>query len=290
MTNQSLKKMNTWRVGGTASQIYKPANLSDLHQFIKRLDSSACPIFLGLGSNVLIADSGVSEPIILTQGGIDALEMFDENTFRAEAGVTCAKAAKFCVKNDLLNGEFFAGIPGTVGGALSMNAGAFGGETWQYVVAVETIDRQGNIHVRSPEEYQVTYRHVTYLNKHADSPEWFVAGHFRLPKGDGQVTANNIKGLLRARSEKQPIGLPSCGSVFKNPKNCFAAQLIESCGLKGMKIGGAEVSEKHANFIINTGTASSDDIYRLIKKIRSVVKAEKGVLLEPEVCFIGQFG
>lgn len=287
VTNAPLKKLNSWRVGGAAKQLFKPTSISDLQNFIGTLDEDDQPIWLGLGSNVLIADQGIAHSVILTLGGIADMRLCDDGTIRMEAGVTCAKAAKFCVKHDFVNGEFFAGIPGTIGGALVMNAGAFGAETWEYVTAVETIDRNGQTHLRKPDEYTVAYRSVRGPGIQSSPNEWFTAGYFRLPKGDGKQTQQNIKALLKKRAESQPIGLPSCGSVFKNPPGDHAARLIEHCELKGYKIGGAEVSPKHANFIINTGDATADDIFRLICHVQTTVAQKTGITLETEVRFLG---
>ena len=282
LSNVSLAAYTTWRVGGVAAQLYKPKNLLDLSVFLKYLPKEQHPFFLGLGSNLLVRDGGLKETVILTQAGLTELAMMGDDVFRAESGVTCAKVAKFCVKNNFAQAEFFAGIPGTIGGALAMNAGAFGGETWEYVIAVETIDRNGNIHLRDPSEYQISYRTVI------GSQEWFVAGHFKLPKGDGEQTNQNIKDLLKLRNEKQPIGLPSCGSVFKNPEGDHAGRLIEACGLKGCHIGGAQVSPKHANFIINTGDATAKDIEALVAHIQNVVKEKTGIMLQPEFRVVGE--
>lgn len=273
----ALARFNTWRVGGIAKQIYKPADIDDLSVFLKNLAVEDDPIWLGLGSNILFPDAGIDRTVILTQGGLQNLALLATGGFRAEAGVTCAKAAKFCVKHDFIDAEFFAGIPGTVGGALAMNAGAFGHETWEFVTAVETIDRQGNVHIRDINEYQVGYRSVQ------GPAAWFVAAHFKLPRGDGKVTADNIKMLLKKRNATQPIGLPSCGSVFTNPPGDHAARLIEACGLKGYTIGGAEISPKHANFIINKGNATAADIAALIQHIQDVVYQQKQLKLNPEV-------
>jgi UDP-N-acetylmuramate dehydrogenase len=282
LSNVSLDAYTTWRVGGVAAQLYKPKNLQDLSCFLKHLSKEHHPFFLGLGSNLLVRDGGLKETVILTQAGLTELATMSDDSFRAESGVTCAKVARFCVKNNFAQAEFFAGIPGTIGGALAMNAGAFGGETWDYVVAVETIDREGNIHLRAPSEYHISYRTVI------GPEEWFVAGHFKLPKGDGEQTQKNIKALLKLRNEKQPIGLPSCGSVFKNPEGDHAGRLIEACGLKGYCIGGAGVSEKHANFIINTGDATAQDIEALVAYIQKTVKEKTGVELHPEFRVVGE--
>jgi UDP-N-acetylmuramate dehydrogenase len=283
----SLKKLNSWRVGGAAKQLYKPVDLDDLQRFMPTLEASDNPIWLGLGSNVLIPDAGLDCTVILTLGGLKAMTLLEDNVFRLEAGVTCAKAAKFCVQHDFIDGEFFAGIPGTIGGALRMNAGAFGGETWPHVLAVETIDRQGVVRMRTPNEYAISYRTVAGPGLSEGEPEWFVAGHFQLPKGDGQVTQQNIKQLLKKRNASQPIGVPSCGSVFKNPPGDYAARLIEASGLKGHELGGAQISPKHANFIVNTGDASAQDLLALIQLAQQEVWAQQQVQLVPEVEFLG---
>lgn len=289
IANAPIAKLNTWRVGGCAKQLFKPVDMDDLVLFMQQLEPTDLPVWLGLGSNVLIADAGISHTVIAPQSGLKTLSLEDETIIRAEAGVTCAKAAKFCVKHDLLEGEFFAGIPGTIGGALRMNAGAFGGETWDFVIAVETIDRQGKIRKRSADEYQTSYRTVKGPGITEGESEWFVTGYFKLPSGDGQITADNIKALLKKRGETQPIGLPSCGSVFINPEGYYSARLIEDCGLKGFSMGGAQVSEKHANFIINTGTATAADIMRLIKHVQTTVQKKHNILLRTEVRMLGEF-
>lgn len=277
LKNVNLARFNTWRVGGAAKQLYKPADIEDLSLFLKSLETNDQPIWLGLGSNILFPDEGVDNTIILTQGSLQGLTLLGTDSFRAEAGVSCAKAAKFCVKNNFISAEFFAGIPGTIGGALAMNAGAFGHETWEFVLLVETIDRLGKLHMRNVSEYKIGYRSVK------GPCEWFVAAHFKLPRGDGKVTASNIKALLKKRNAMQPIGLPSCGSVFTNPPNHYAAQLIEACGLKGYSIGGAEISKKHANFIINNGSATAADIVSLIKYVQQTIYQQQNIKLKPEV-------
>ena len=287
IVNAPLKKLNSWRVGGSAKQLFKPRSIDELSQFLPTLSDDDKPIWIGLGSNVLIADQGIANTVILTLGGIAQLELQADNIIRMEAGVTCAKAAKFCVQHDFIDGEFFAGIPGTIGGALAMNAGAFDGETWRYVTAVETIDKRGKVRVRQSSDYTVGYRHVAGPGITSGPCEWFVAAYFKLPQGDGKTTQKNIKSLLKKRGETQPIGLPSCGSVFKNPQGDYAARLIESCDLKGYQIGGAQVSLKHANFIINTGTATAADIADLIRAVQNKVAEVTQINLHTEVRFLG---
>jgi UDP-N-acetylmuramate dehydrogenase len=279
--NESLAMLNTWHVGGIAKQTYRPKNLADLSQFLQSLPPDEPIVWLGLGSNVLIPDQGIDATVILTHGGLDDMQYSGDHV-RVEAGVPCAKLAKFCAKNGLSGGCFFAGIPGTVGGALAMNAGAFGGETWKVVKSVEMIDRKGQIHHRDGAEFMVSYRHVDF-----PKDEWFVAAHFQFEKGNVEEEQEKIRALIRERRAKQPIGEPSCGSVFRNPEGHHAAQLIEQCGLKGLQIGGAIVSQKHANFIINTGHASAADIEALMSQVQQRVFAQTGVQLVPEVHILG---
>ncbi len=282
LRHEPLAAYTSWHVGGPATRCYKPADLADLSIFMASLPSNETIVWLGLGSNVLIRDSGIEGTVILTQGGLNELACLDNQVVRAEAGVTCAKLAKFCARQRLSQGDFFAGIPGTVGGALAMNAGAFGGETWRYVIAVETVDRQGVIRKRLPADFQVAYREVK-----RPAEEWFVAGYFQFPAGDESQANQAIKTLLRQRSETQPIGEFSCGSVFRNPPGDYAARLIESCGLKGKTIGGAWVSQKHANFIINGGEATAADVEQLILDVQRTVKEKTNVLLKPECHILG---
>jgi len=277
-----LARYTSWKVGGVAEILYHPKDLQDLQNFIAGLDASVPLTWLGRGTNVLVRDGGVKGAVIVMQGCLDELQQRD-NTVRAELNVSCAKLARFSAENNLLGTEFLAGIPGTVGGALAMNSGAYGSETWNYVLQVETIDRKGVIHVRHPEDYEIGYRSVKCAFE-----EWFVAATFKLQAGDGQAARQKIRELLDQRNAAQPVGHKSCGSVFRNPENDFAARLIESCGLKGKQIGGAQVSAKHANFIINTGNATASDIETLISEVRSNIESECGVCLVPEVRIIGE--
>ena len=283
--NEPLARYTTWRVGGPADRLYKPAGLDDLVSFMRDLDENEPVFWLGLGSNILVRDGGIRGTVIATQGSLNELSVMQNGNVRAEAGVTCAKVARFCSSHDLSDAEFLAGIPGTMGGALAMNAGAFGGETWDLVSAVETIDHSGMIHVRNANEFEVGYRTVTGLES-----ERFVAAHLRLEKDKAkQDIKKNIKDLLEERNKKQPIGLPSCGSVFRNPENDYAARLIEQAGMKGVCEGGACVSDKHANFIINAGNATAFEIERLIEKVAANIFEKYGVQLQREVRIVGEF-
>lgn len=285
--DEPMAKHTSWRVGGPADQFYKPADLDDLVAYLQQLPVSEPVVFLGLGSNLLVRDNGIRGAVIAMQGVQQQLKQMDGDKVYAQAGVSCAKMAKFCTRLSYDDAVFFAGIPGTIGGALAMNAGAFGGETWPHVVSVETINRFGELHTRAASDYQFGYRHVSGP-KEVNSPEWFVAGVFQFTASADPQGASRIKGLLEQRNKTQPIGLPSCGSVFTNPKGDHAARLIEACGLKGHCRGKACVSEKHANFIINTGGARAADIEELIKDVQATVEQRHGVRLVPEVRIIGE--
>jgi UDP-N-acetylmuramate dehydrogenase len=269
-------------VGGPAHHLYRPADAEDLAHFLRALDPGEPVLWLGLGSNVLVPDSGFPGTVIQTQGCLTRMERRGETGLFAQSGVACAKLARFAARADLVGAEFLAGIPGTLGGALAMNAGAWGGETWARIAQVRTIDRYGQIRERHPADYAVGYREIK-----GPAGEWFLDAILALEPGDGKAGLEPIRDLLDQRARTQPTGLPSCGSVFRNPPSDHAARLIESIGLKGYRLGGAQVSEKHANFIINTGTASALDITRLIELVRGQVEQRTGVRLVPEVRILG---
>jgi UDP-N-acetylmuramate dehydrogenase len=280
--DEPMSRHLSWRAGGNAKCYFIPADIEDLSTLLASLPDDEAILWLGLGSNTLVRDAGFDGTVIALQGLMNELERLDGNRVYAGAGVTAAKLARFCAKQDLVGAEFFAGIPGLIGGALAMNAGAFGGETWRQVVSVETIDRKGNRHQRDADEYRIGYRSVS-----GPADEWFTAAIFQFERGDGSAAAAGIKQLLARRAQTQPMGAASCGSVFTNPENDHAARLIESCGLKGYRIGGAVVSEKHANFIINDSNASADDIESLIKYVQQTVLDQQGVELKTEVRIVG---
>ncbi len=282
-THVSMKPFTSWHIGGEAEKLYWPTDLKDLSHFLKTLDPQESITFLGLGSNVLISDEGIPGITIVTQGVLKEMSIVSDNIIRAEAGLSCAQVARFAAKNNLVSGEFLAGIPGTVGGALFMNAGAFGGETWERVVKVETINHQGEIKVRDASEFEFGYRYTKGLG----AGEWFVASYFQFTPGDGQQGLEKIKALLERRSETQPTGEPSCGSTFRNPEGDYAARLIESCGLKAYRIGDMEVSPKHANFLINTANATATDALALVQHLQETVREQRGVELHPEFKWIG---
>ena len=281
--DEPMTKHTSWRVGGTADRYYQPADIEDLALFFSQLEKDEPITWVGLGSNLLVRDGGIRGTVIATSGVLNGLSKIGELSVRPEAGVACAKVARFCARQSLQGAEFLAGIPGTMGGALAMNAGAFGGETWSIVSAVETLSHDGKIQRRLPGDYAIAYRSVT-----GPKNEWFVAAELMLKQGDSEASLAKIKECLNKRGDTQPIQQPNAGSVFKNPPGDYSARLIEASGLKGYCIGGACVSDKHANFIVNTGNATAADIEKLIKHVAETVKQQHGVLLEHEVRIIGE--
>lgn len=283
LTNEPMSRHTTWRVGGPAERYYQPANIDDLVLFLQQLPADEPLHWVGLGSNLLVRDGGIKGTVIATSGLLNGLERLDATRVRVESGVACAKVARFCAREGLTGAEFLCGIPGTMGGALAMNAGCFGGETWERVASVETLDQTGHLHKRMPDEYRVGYRHVE-----GPQGEWFVAAELKLEAGEPEALMAKNKMLLERRGSSQPTQLPNAGSVFRNPEGDFAARLIEATGLKGHCIGGACVSEKHANFIVNTGNATANDIESLIEYVRDKVANVQGVMLKTEVHIIGE--
>ena len=281
--DEPMEKHTSWRVGGKVDQLYTPQGIDDLASFLKSLPKDEPVMFIGLGSNLLVRDGGIRGTVISLKGSLSDITLLENNVIRAGAGSSCAKLSRYCHRNNLLGGEFFAGIPGLLGGALAMNAGAFGGDTWSVIESVVTIDMQGNVYTRTPEDYEIVYRSVK-----GNKNEWFISADIKLVSGDGEVAVQNVKALLEKRNQTQPTGLLSCGSVFKNPQGDYAARLIEASGLKGFKIGDAIVSEKHANFIINNGKASASDIEKLINLVQKTVEKKKGVKLQSEVKIVGE--
>ena len=276
-----LARHTTWRVGGPADVFYTPSDLPALAAFLRDYQGDTI-VWLGLGSNVLIRDGGIRGAVIAPAGGLSGLK-WDDRSVYAQAGVPLAKLARQCADRGLAGLEFFAGIPGTVGGALAMNAGASGSDTWSHVASVVTMDRQGEIRIRPPADFRVAYRSVE-----GPAQEWFVAATFKLSHGDSEESKRRIREHLAIRNRTQPMQTANAGSVFRNPPGDFAARLIEAAGLKGWREGGAVVSERHANFIVNEGRACASDIERLISRIQTAVQERAGVLLEREVRIMGE--
>lgn len=281
--NEPLSRHTTWRVGGPAERFYQPADLDDLAAFLAQLPANEPLTWLGLGSNLLVRDGGVTGTVISLALIPDDLQQTGELTISANAGVACAKLARFSAGVGLTGAEFLAGIPGTLGGALAMNAGAWGGETWTIIDWVDVMDRHGQRQRLHSKDFEIGYRSVK-----AAAECWFVAAGLRLQPDIDTQASQRIRDLLAERGASQPMGLPSCGSVFRNPPGDHAGRLIEQAGLKGFRIGAAGVAEKHANFIINHGGASAADIEALIEHVRQTVRVMTGIELIPEVRVIGE--
>lgn len=294
--SEPMAKHVSWRAGGMARQAYVPADLTDLAAFLKSLPLDEPVLFVGLGSNLLVRDGGFNGTVILMHAVLNTVRLEEERIY-AEAGVASPKLARFAAKQDFEGAEFLAGIPGTIGGALAMNAGCYGAETWESVDEVLTINRCGALNQRKPDAYEIAYRHVmlrandgglTGVDENCQHPEeWFVAAWFKFQRGDGEGARQRIQQLLKQRIATQPLQRPNAGSVFRNPVPDFAARLIEFCGLKGKRSGDAQVSEKHANFIVNRGAATAADIEALICTVQDTVRQKTGVLLQPEVRIVG---
>jgi UDP-N-acetylmuramate dehydrogenase len=282
LKNESMAKHTSWHVGGPADLFFTPRDVMDLAAFMRHLPPDVPLLWIGLGSNLLVRDGGIRGAVVATHGALGALERMSATRIQAEAGVPCARIARQCVKWGLGPAEFFAGIPGTLGGALAMNAGAWGAETWRHVIEVEVLDRRGIRHTRQPADYDIGYRSV----KGPDN-EWFIGARLEFKRAPG-VNTNAIRELLDKRKQTQPIGEWSCGSVFTNPPGDHAARLIESAGLKGFRIGDASVSVKHANFIINHGRALAADVEALIVHVQRTVVQIHGILLHTEVRTVGE--
>jgi UDP-N-acetylmuramate dehydrogenase len=280
--NEPMDRHTSWRVGGPAESFFVPADLADLALFLRELDPETPVFWLGVGSNLLVRDGGIRGVVIAAARVLRKLERAGEYAVRAGSGLPCTQLARQCIRWGLGPSEFFAGIPGTVGGALTMNAGAHGSETWERVESVRTIDRFGEIHERAPGEYSIGYRRVA-----GPSNEWFVEALFHFEPGVA-ASRETLDAMLERRRETQPLGQPSCGSVFRNPPGDHAARLIEAAGLKGYSIGAAVVSRKHANFIINTGGATATDIEELIEHVRQTVIEAYGIELVHEVRIVGE--
>ena len=282
LANEELSKYTSWRVGGCAELMFIPADKEDLCLYVSQLAGTKELFWMGLGSNLLVRDGGINGVVINTRGRLKQMYVASNDDIVVEAGVPCAHVARFSAEQGRVGAEFLAGIPGTMGGALRMNAGAFGGSTWDLVKQVETIDRLGVVRIRQADEFVIHYRGIEGIEN-----EWFLAAHLDIAQGNGTESQEKIKTLLARRNQTQPTNQPSCGSVFKNPEGDYAARLIEACNLKGYCIGGACISEKHANFIVNTGNATAAEIEALIEYIQKQVQHKFGITLQTEVCRVG---
>ena len=286
-----MREHVSWRAGGNARQAYVPAGVNDLAGFLRSLPPSEEIVFIGLGSNTLVRDGGFDGTVILVQGALNAMRVSETGLIYAETGAASPKLARFATTEGFAGAGWLAGIPGTVGGALAMNAGCYGSETWEIVARAHTIARDGTLRIRPHRDFDVGYRHCVLRDADVrlGHDEWFVAAEFAFSKGDVRAARSSMKVWLERRAATQPLNLPNAGSVFRNPPGDYAARLVESCGLKGKRIGGAEVSTRHANFIVNPGaTATAADIEQLILEVASTVDRQCGVQLEREVRIIGK--
>lgn len=287
LSHEPMARHVSWRAGGPARQAYVPADREDLAAFLRTLPANEEVCFVGLGSNLLVRDGGLDGTVVLLHSS-RAVMRHEAPLVYVEAGVASPKVARFAALHGYEGSEFLAGIPGTVGGALAMNAGCYGAETWERVERVELIDRRGRIIERAPDEFEIGYRSVVGRHAVLGQDEWFMGAWLRFKPGDGQRARQRIRDLLSARVASQPLNLPNAGSVFRNPPGDHAARLIEACGLKGHAIGGVHISDKHANFIVNPGgRGTAADIEALIEHARAVVRQRFGVALHPEVRIVG---
>ncbi len=284
--NEPMARHVTWRAGGAAARAYVPADLDDLAAFLRGTRIDEPLLYVGLGSNLLVRDGGFHGTVVFLHAVLGRLTLSADGCVYAEAGVAGPKLARFAANHGLAGAEFLAGIPGTVGGALAMNAGCYGGETWGIVERVLMLDRCGHLHERTAGDFEIGYRHVG-LRRTSD--ELFAAAWFRLSPGDGAASRARIRELLEKRIASQPLALPNAGSVFRNPPDDHAARLIEAAGLKGLAVGGARVSEKHANFIVNAERrATAADIETLIERVQAAVRERFGIALVREVRIVGE--
>ncbi len=306
-TGVAMARHVSWRAGGSADRVYVPADLDDFAAFVRTIPQGEPLLVVGLGSNLLVRDRGFRGTVVLLHGVLSSVALLPASTpgeapvdVSFEAGVACPKVARFAAMHGLEGAEFLAGIPGTMGGALAMNAGCYGGQTWDRVTRARLLTRDGEIIERMPDAFDVGYRHVAIARpgtpgSSAAAPvpvlgvdAWFIGATLRLDAGDGARSRARIKEFLSRRIATQPLQQPNAGSVFRNPNGDHAARLIESCGLKGLSIGGAEVSVRHANFIVNRGGATASDIEALIASVRERVLQQTGIELVPEVRIVGE--
>ena len=281
--DEPMSRHTSWHVGGPADVYFSPRDRADLLQFLGTLPEGTPLFWLGLGSNLLVRDGGIRGVVIDTQSGLTRLERVNDTTVTCEAGVPCARLARQCIKWGLGPAEFLAGIPGTLGGALVMNAGAFGGETWPRVRSVDVCDARGADRRRDAREYSYGYRHIVP----PAAGEYFLAATLEFEYKPG-LTDEAMRELLAKRKETQPIGEWSCGSTFTNPPGEHAARLIEAAGLKGFRIGDIMVSPKHANFLLNVEAATAADVEKLVAHIQEEVQRQFNIALVPEFRTVGE--
>jgi UDP-N-acetylmuramate dehydrogenase len=280
--DEPMSRHTSWHVGGPADVFFSPRDRADLLAFLASLPEGTPLFWLGLGSNLLVRDGGIRGVVVDTTG-LSRLERVNDTVITCEAGVLCARIARQCIKWGIGPAEFMAGIPGTLGGALAMNAGAFGGETWPRVRSVDVCDARGVDRRRDAREYTYGYRHIVP----PASGESFLAATLEFEPRPG-ITDEAMKEMLAKRKETQPIGEWSCGSTFTNPPGDHAARLIEAAGLKSHRVGDIMVSPKHANFLVNAGNATAHDVEALVALIQVRVREQFDVALTPEFRTAGE--
>lgn len=285
LTDEPMCDHTTFKIGGKADVFVSIINEHEILRLLELLRSRQIPFFiLGNGSNILVSDEGYRGVIIEIGSAYSGVRMLDDIVI-AKAGTTMAKLSHFAMENNLTGLEFASGIPGTVGGGIIMNAGAYGGEMRQITYRVKAVTPSGEVIYLSNAEMEFEYR-----NSKAKKEGYIILqAEFRLHRGEKSVIEGIMRDLAKKRRDKQPLEYPSAGSTFKRPQGYYAGKLIADAGLKGLSVGGAQVSEKHAGFLINTGSATAADMYELINQVRTKVKEAYSVVLEPEVIFLGEF-
>ena len=283
LENEPMSRHTTFRIGGPARWMLRPRNTDQAAAILRLCHAHGIrPFFLGNGSNLLVSDRGY-DAVVVDTSGLERMSVEGENAIYADSGVPLSRLAGFAADQGLAGLEFASGIPGSVGGAVRMNAGAYGGELCQVLERVDYLDQTGALHTAKPEDCGFSYRRSIF----GQTP-WLITGAlFALTPGDTDEIRGRMAQLNRQRREKQPLEYPSAGSTFKRPQEYFAAALIEECGLKGLSVGGAQVSEKHSGFVINRGDATCADVLALMEKVQAKVMERTGVLLEPEVEILG---
>ena len=278
--NEPMARHTSFRIGGNAEVMAFPKTKAELAEILKlAAELSVNPAILGAGTNVLAPDEGIEGIVICLKDCLDGMEQLDDTRIRVMAGVTMTRAAVFAANSGLAGMEFAHGIPGTVGGGVYMNAGAYGGEIKDITESVEIMDFSGNIRTLTNEEMGFSYRH----SRMEDSGEIVLSAVFALEKGDMVTIKGKMKELQAKRSASQPLDLPSAGSAFKRPAQGYAAALIDQAGLKGYQVGGAAISTKHAGFAVNLGGATAADVKALLQQVSDLVYEKNGIRLEPEV-------
>lgn len=278
--NEPMSKHTSFRIGGGAEVMAFPKNSDALSEILQTASNLSAEVaILGAGTNVLAPDEGISGIVICLKDCLDGMEQLPDDRIKVMAGVTMTRAAVFAANLGLSGMEFAHGIPGTVGGGVYMNAGAYGGEICQICESAEVMDRSGNLRTLTGEEMQFSYRHSVLEN----SGDIVISAIFRLDPKPAEEIKARIKELMGKRSASQPLDLPSAGSAFKRPVGGYAAALIEQAGLKGFAVGGAAVSTKHAGFAVNLGGATAADVRSLLAQVSDIVYEKSGIRLEPEV-------